>query len=113
MSFEENIQSWVILDNKIKKINEETRELRNKKNLLENNILEHIKSNNLQNATIKISDGKLSFGVTKQSSLLSLKFVKECLSNCINNNDQVDKIMDYIKNQRTIKENEEIKRVYN
>jgi hypothetical protein len=113
MSFEENIQSWVIVDNKIKNINDEIRELRNKRNSLETNILQHIKHNNLQNATIKISDGKLSFGISKQSPVLSLKFIKECLLHCINNNDQVELIMQYIKEQRSFKENEEIKRIYN
>lgn len=113
MSFEENIQSWVILDNKIKKVNEEIRELRNKRNSIETTILDHMKYNNLQNATIKISDGKLSFGTSKQYSILSLKFIKDCLSACIQNNDQVELIMTYIKEQRTIKESEEIKRIYN
>ena len=112
MSFEENIQSWVILDNKIKQINEEIRELRNKRNSIETTILDHMKYNNLQNA-IKISDGKLSFGTSKQSSILSLKFIKDCLSACIQNYHQVELIMTYIKEQRTIKENEEIKRIYN
>jgi hypothetical protein len=113
MSFQENIQSWVIIDNKIKGVNEEIRELRNKRNSLEVNILDHIKDNNLQNATIKISDGKLNFGTSKQSAVLSLKFIQTCLSECIKNNDQVEQIMQYIKTQRTIKENEEIKRIYN
>jgi len=113
MSFEESIQSWVLIDNKIKNINEETRELRNKRNALEENIVAHIKQNNLQNATIKISDGKLNFVTAKQSSVLSLKFVKDCLSECINNNDQVELIMQYIKQQRQVKESEEIKRIYN
>ena len=113
MSFEENIQSWVILDNKIKKVNEEIRELRNKRNSLESIILTHIKDNNLQNATIKISDGKLSFSTTKQCSVLSLKFIKDCLLECIKNNDQVEIIMEYIKLKRSFKENEEIKRQYN
>lgn len=113
MSFEENIQSWVILDNKIKHINEEIRHLRNKRNSIETTILDHMKDNNLQNATIKISDGKLSFGSSKQTSVLSLKFIKDCLLECIKNNDQVELIMNYIKEQRTFKENEEIKRIYN
>ena len=34
MTFQENIQNWVALDNKIKKLNSETRALREQKNII-------------------------------------------------------------------------------
>lgn len=112
MSFQENIQLWVSLDNKLKKINEQGRTIRQEKNELSENILSYVKSNNLENATIKISDGKLRFGTTKLSTPLTYKYVQECLSDYIKDEEKVEEIITYMKNKREIKESEEIKRVY-
>ena len=37
-------------------------------------------TNNLDKAVIEISDGALKFETTKQTSSLTLKFIKKCLS---------------------------------
>ena len=39
MSFETNIQSWVSLDNELKILNNKTRELREKRNLVSDSII--------------------------------------------------------------------------
>ena len=56
MSFENQIQQWVQLDNQLKQINEKTKELREKRNILEKNITTYASSNNLSNATVQIND---------------------------------------------------------
>ena len=61
MNFESQIQQWVSIDNQIKQLNEKTKELREKKNTLEQNITSYASSNNLSSSTIQISDGKLKF----------------------------------------------------
>lgn len=113
MSFSDNIKSWVTYDNKIKSLNEQLRPLRDERNSLETQIVDYIKTNQLHNRTITISDGELKFKTSKITTPLTYKFVQECLSKCIKNNDQVDIIMKFIKEQREFKENEEIKRQYN
>ena len=59
MSFENQIQQWVQLDNQLKQLNEKTKELREKRNDLEGKITNYASTNNLSNATVQISDGKL------------------------------------------------------
>ena len=59
MSFEGQIQQWVSLDNQLKQLNEKVKDLRDKRNNLEENITTYASENNLSNATVKISDGKL------------------------------------------------------
>ena len=60
-NFQTNIQSWVTLDNQIKNLNIETKDLRSQRNDLTNNIFTYAENNNLENAVIQISDGKLKF----------------------------------------------------
>ena len=112
MSFENQIQHWVSLDNQIKKLNDQIKELRDTRNNLEQNIIQYASSNNLSNSTIQISDGKLKFVNTKQTSPLTLKFVEECLAKCIKSEDQVNQIMTYIKDSREVKYVPDIKRYY-
>jgi hypothetical protein len=113
MSLEENIKKWVSIDNQLKTLNEKTKELREMKNNTEELILEYVETKKMSNATVNISDGKLRFVSTKQTAPLTLKYVEECLSNCIKNEEQVTSIMNYIKESREIKYVPDIKRTYN
>jgi hypothetical protein len=110
MSFEENIKKWVALDNQLKTLTDRTRQLREDKNETEETIMTYVESNKLGNATVNITDGKLRFVSTKQTPPLTLKYVEECLSKCINNAGQVKQIMQVIKDSREVKYSADIKR---
>ena len=111
--FETNIQKWVAIDNQLKVIQEKTKELREQKNQIGKNIQEYTVQNNLSNATIQISDGKLKCVNTNVSSPLSYKFIEKSLGEIIKNENQVKQIMNYLKEKREIKIVPEIKRIYN
>ena len=111
MDFEENIKQWVALDNQIKKINDKTRELREERASLGENIMTYVETQNLNNATVKISDGKLRFVSTKQTAPVTLSFVEQCLGKCIKQ-EQVGQIMQFIKDERAVKYTPDIKRYY-
>jgi len=113
MSFENNIKKWVSLDNQIKSMNDKIKNMRDEKNSTEESILEYIETNNLKNATINISDGKLRFTTTKQTPPLTLKYIEECLSKCIPNEEQVKVVMNVIKESREVKYIPDIKRYTN
>jgi hypothetical protein len=113
MDFEQQIQQWVNLDNQMKMINERLKELREKKNSIEDKIHSHIELSELSNATVKINDGQLKFVKIKDTQQLTFKYLETCLSEIIKNEEQVKKIVEYIKNKREVKYVPEIKRVYN
>tara|TARA_Y100000816_G_scaffold141048_1_gene99939 strand:+ start:253 stop:597 length:345 start_codon:yes stop_codon:yes gene_type:complete len=113
MSFEENIQQWVAVDNQIKRYNSEVKDLRSKRNHLSSTIHTYVNENNLNSAVINISDGALKFQDVKVTAPLTLKFVENCLLECIDNENNVEEIMKYIKSKRPIKYNPDIKRSYN
>ena len=113
MSFEENIKKWVALDNQMKLLAEQTKKLRDEKNTSEETIMNYIEANNLKNATVNITNGKLRFVESKQTAPLTLKYVEECLGKCISNSAQVAKIMEVIKESREVKYTADIKRYTN
>lgn len=112
MGFEDNIKKWVQLDNQLKLVNDKVKEIKQEKDTIEEQIIQYVDTNQLNNATAKISGGRLKFVETKQSSPLTLKYIKECLSECIENEQQVDLILNYIKDNREIKYSKDIKRTY-
>ena len=113
MSFEENVKKWVALDNQIRILNDKAKELKETRNDAEDSIMKYVETNKLTNATVNISDGKLRFVTTKQTAPLTLKYVEDCLKKTIKNDDQVQQIMDVIKESREVKYNPDIKRSYN
>jgi hypothetical protein len=113
MSFENQIQQWVSLDNQLKQLNEKVKELRDKRNNLEQNITNYASENNLSNATIQISDGKLKFTNTRVPEPLTFKYLERSLGEVIKNESQIKLIMEHIKQKRNIKIVPEIKRFSN
>jgi hypothetical protein len=113
MSFENQIQQWVSIDNQLKQINEKTKELRERKNNIEQNITNYASTNNLSHTTVQISDGRLKFTNTNIAEPLTFKYVEKTLGEVIKNESQVKIIMEHLKQKRTIKTVPEIKRFYN
>lgn len=110
--FEQNIKEWVSIDNEIKKLNDTIKELRLRRGERHDTIMQYVQTNNLNNATINITDGKLKFGMCRQTTPLTIKHVETCLNKCISSKEQVDKIVTYIKQTRNVKTYPEIKRSY-
>jgi hypothetical protein len=113
MSFEQNLQQWVAIDNQMKILSDRMKELRDKKNTITENIIVHVETEKLNNTTIKISDGQLKFLTVKDTQQLTFKHLETCLSEIIKNEEQVKKIVEYVKNKRDVKYVPEIKRIYN
>lgn len=112
-NFEQDVQEWVELDNKLKAYNEQIRQLRQKRSLLSDNITSYIETNGLSNATVNISDGRLRFMNVKTPTPLTYKFVEQCLGEIISDEERVKQIINYIKEKREYRYSNEIKRSYN
>jgi len=113
MSFESQIQQWVSIDNQLKQLNEKTKELREKRGALTENITKYAETNNLSNATVKIGDGRLKFTNTRVPEPLTYKYLEKTLGEVIKNPSQVEIIMTHLKQKREIKIVPEIKRFSN
>jgi hypothetical protein len=112
-TLEKKLQRWVELDNEIKIANEDIKDSRTERSIINDEIIEIIQEKQLLKATVNITDGKLRFVTTKQTAPLTLSYLEKCLKEIITNEAQVEKIMTYIKTKRETKTFTEIKRVYN
>lgn len=112
MDLNSNIKEWVNLDNAIKGRSDELKMLREQRSNLTSNITTYINENNLNDATIEITDGILKFNTSKQTSPLTFKFLEKCLIECIGNEEQVINIIKYVKSKREVKYYNDIKRSY-
>lgn len=110
MSIEDNIKNWVLIDNKIKLLNSQLNELREKKNSFKNDIIYNLSNKNLDKATIKIGQEQLKIYESKINAPISYKFLLECLNNCLQNKSDIEKIINYIKENREYKIIKDIKR---
>jgi seryl-tRNA synthetase len=113
MSFEQDIQQWVKLDNQLKQITEKIKEMREQRNKLEENITNYASNNNLSNSIVKISDGRLKITNTRVAEPITLKYLEKTLTEVVKNESHVKLIMEHIKQKRSIKIIPEIKRFYN
>ena len=111
--FDKQIQKWIEMDNKIKKINAELKTSRELKNDIETSIMETVNNKKLLNTSISLPDGRLRFVETKTTNPISLTFIEKCLNELIPNKSQVQHILKYMKDKRESKTNPEIKRYYN
>jgi len=114
MSFEDKIKTWVTIDNKIKEHSDSLKELRQKREIISTDVYETVNSNNLNNAIVEISDGKLKFQSVKVAQPLTVKLIKECLEELFDDTEKVNNILKYIKQKRDEKSKfvDNIKRYY-
>jgi len=109
------LKDWVTYDNYLKKINKKTKNIKEKKDLLENQIIKIFESNDMTNTKINIGDSKVFYNETVSTTSLSYKFLFECLTKYYKNEVKAEEICDFIKNERdnTKKFNFSIKRTMN
>lgn len=110
--FEANIKRWVTIDNEIKQLNDKMKEMKQQRAEISDTILDFVETENLNSTTININNGTLKFASSKQTANLTLTYIKSCLEQCISSEDDVNTIMDVIKNSRDVKVVNEIKRSY-
>tara|TARA_Y100000592_G_C5423620_1_gene294494 strand:+ start:484 stop:819 length:336 start_codon:yes stop_codon:yes gene_type:complete len=111
MNFNENIKQWVALDTEIKNISEILKKKREKKIEILKNIIDYKNNNNLDNILINFNNEKLKFTRYKQQQPISLNFLRETLDEIIKDREQIDYIVEYLKNKRKYKIVEDIKRI--
>ena len=113
MSFENKVQQWVHLDNELKKLNDNVRQLREQRNALEANLTTYAKTNNMTNSVIQLNHDKLKFVETKVPEPLTFKYLEKTLGEIIKDETKVQLIMEHIKQKRAVKVVPEIKRFSN
>ena len=100
LPLEQRIQRWVHLDNQLKQLNDQVRELRESRNDMETSILTHVADHNLSHATVRIKDGTLKFAFNvKHPPAITLTFLGEALAECCPPQ-QAAAIMQHVRGKR-------------
>tara|TARA_B100000282_G_C31561339_1_gene412270 strand:+ start:205 stop:570 length:366 start_codon:yes stop_codon:yes gene_type:complete len=107
-----NIRDYVLIDDQLKIINEKVKSLREKKQKLSDYICNYSERKNI-NKKIIISDGELKISERKEYSPLSYTYIEESLTKIISDKNKVNYIINYLKENRSVKTISEIKRVKN
>jgi hypothetical protein len=79
----DNIKLWLTYDNKISEINNYNKNLKEKKQTIETNIIDLLKYNNLSEKEIKINNFKINVHNSSTPAALSLKIIEESLLNIV------------------------------
>lgn len=107
--FIEQIKKWVVIDEQLKIVNDKTKKLREMKNSLSNEICNYVDTNNITNK-ITITDGELTIFEKKEYSSLTYNYIEKCLAEIIGDKRKVEYIISYLKENREIKINKDIRR---
>jgi len=107
-----HLKDWLNIDNKILQLQKQMKEFRMQKKDLTNDLMEVMKTNEIECFDIK--DGKIMYTKTKTKAPLNKKTLLAALSNYYQNNSQkAEEISNYILDSREEKERESIKRKIN
>jgi len=111
-AFIENVQRWVVLDKKLKLVNEKTRELRNMKHTSGDAICEYMKKTSSATNKINITNGHLQIYEKNEYSPLTFGYIEQTLSKIISNPEQVDYIMKHLRDGRELKTTTSVRGTY-
>lgn len=108
--FKTDLKKWIALDNeiriiqnKIKKLNDETKSYKDNKEELTHKITNFMRENNMESNVITTSDGSIKFHESVIQSSITLKFLKTSLLQYYENEDEAEKVFNFIKNNRSSK----------
>tara|TARA_B110001469_G_C9635679_1_gene318727 strand:+ start:1127 stop:1495 length:369 start_codon:yes stop_codon:yes gene_type:complete len=109
--FKQDIQNWLSVDDQIKILQNKIKTLKQNKKELEPKITLFMVHNNIKD--INTDSGKLKCSEKCTKSGLSSKHIRTNLSNVLADENLIEKAMDSILNNRTIKKTYEIRKVKN
>ena len=110
--FTSKVKRWVLLDSQLKIINEKAKSIREEKNDLNLAICDYLQKTGNSHRKIMIHDGDLKMHEKKDYSPLTFTFLEEHLGKIINDPNQIQDVIMYLKQKREIKIMNEIKRTY-
>lgn len=109
-TFVENVQKWLLYEQQLKLVTDKAKQIRESKNTTAEFICQYMDTHGLSQNKIKITDGELKICEKKEYSSLTYAYVEECLAKIITEKENVEFIMDYLKQNREIKITHEIRK---
>lgn len=108
--FIEDVKRWALIESQLKIVNEKTKKMREMKHELSEKICNYMSETN--NSKIKLSDGEIRLYDKKEYSPLTFGYIENKLANIISDKEQLEYVIQYLKENREITTSPEIKRTY-
>jgi hypothetical protein len=110
IQFIEDVKRWALIESQLKIVNEKTKKMREMKHELSEKICNYMSETN--NSKIKLSDGEIRLYDKKEYSPLTFGYIENKLANIISDKEQLEYVIQYLKENREITTSPEIKRTY-
>jgi cell fate (sporulation/competence/biofilm development) regulator YmcA (YheA/YmcA/DUF963 family) len=108
----ESIKNWAKLDEACKELQSKISEIKKKRSNIESNIMEHITNLNIQSKTLVVDNRQFQLKSNKSFQGITMTYLKSCLLNYFNNDEEiVNDLIQYIKDNRECKINNEFKMI--
>ncbi len=105
-----SIKKWINNEDEIKITRDKLNKLREEQTILEKNIIENIKTNNLENHMFKVGNKKLKLKTYKNYSTITNTYLMETFNQFMDEENS-KLLLDYIRENRSYKVMTEIKMV--
>jgi hypothetical protein len=106
---ERNIEQIYNIDNELNVLKEKVNSLRKQRKSLDENIQTIMTDNKLENKSIQYNDNTFKIYSHKYTSPITLTYLKKCLTDIIDDEDNIEYIINHVKNNRETKIIKEIK----
>jgi hypothetical protein len=103
-----SIKKWVSNEDEIKYLKDKLNNLKEEQDILEKSIIEHIKTNHLENHLFKVGNKKLKFKSYKNYSAITHSYLMNTFDQFMDK-DNSKMLLEYIRENRTFKIVNEIK----
>ena len=108
-SLSQQVQQYLAIEEELQSLQEQQRQLRERKQHLQNQIIQTMKEKKLDHRTMKLGSHQLSIGSRKQYSALSFSYIQSSLEQLIPDQEQRDFVLNFLRDNREVKIIEEIK----
>lgn len=108
--FVQKVRQWVILEHQLTSLTEKARIVRLERQTLSNEICDHMISNGMENSALSLTGGNIA-RVSQRTEFapLSFSFIRECLAEVIDEEEQLEFLIELIRSRRAVKSVVELK----
>jgi hypothetical protein len=106
-SIQTYMEKWIAVENQLTILQEKTKTMREWKKKLSDKIAEYMQEKNMSSK--KLDHGEWKLQERTEYSTLSFAYVEDCLRELIPEEDQVDFVMDYLRDHREATKKIEVK----
>lgn len=109
--FIKNVQKWNYIETQLKEVNEKTKKMRTLKNTFGEKVCEYLEKNPSIKNKIGIGKNQIQMYTKKEYTPLSFTYIENKLKEIIQDENQVDFVVSYLKEKREITTSNDLRKI--